>query len=54
MKLLLDTHAFMWWDSDISRTPPETLSRMQQPDTQLLVSIISLWEIQIKGNVSQP
>jgi len=53
MKLLLDTHAFMWWDSDTSRISPETLSRMQQADTQLLVSLVSLWEIQIKTQIGK-
>lgn len=53
MKLLLDTHTFMWWDSDTSRIPPETLSQMQQVDTQLLVSLVSLWEIQIKVQIGK-
>ena len=53
MKLLLDTHTFMWWDSDTSRIPPETLSQMQQADTQLLVSLVSLWEIQIKTQIGK-
>jgi PIN domain nuclease of toxin-antitoxin system len=53
MKLLLDTHTFMWWDSNANRIPPETLSLMRQADTQLLVSIISLWEIQIKTQIGK-
>ena len=43
----------MWWDSDTSRIPPETLSQMQQADTQLLVSLVSLWEIQIKTQIGK-
>jgi PIN domain nuclease of toxin-antitoxin system len=53
MKLLLDTHTFMWWDSSADRIPPETFSLMQQPDTQLLVSLVSLWEIQIKTQIGK-
>jgi PIN domain nuclease of toxin-antitoxin system len=53
VKLLLDTHTFMWWDSDASRIPPETLSLMQQAEYQLLVSLVSLWEIQIKTQIGK-
>lgn len=53
MKLLLDTHTFMWWDSDTNRIPPATLSLMQQADCQLLVSLVSLWEIQIKTQIGK-
>ena len=53
MKLLLDTHTFIWWDSDPSQIPANTLSLMQQSSNQLLVSIASLWEIQIKTQLGK-
>ncbi len=53
MKLLLDTHTFMWWDSNANRIPPETLSLTRQADTQLLVSLVSFWEIQIKTQIGK-
>ncbi len=48
MKVLLDTHTFIWLD-----TLPEKLSKMamdicQNVDNQLYLSIASIWEIQIK------
>lgn len=53
MKLLLDTHTFIWWDSAPSQIPANTLSLMQQSSNQLLVSIASLWEIQIKTQLGK-
>lgn len=47
MNLLLDTHTFIWWDRDPGLIPPATLTLLQQTDTQLFVSMVSLWEIQI-------
>ncbi|NJN87456.1 MAG: type II toxin-antitoxin system VapC family toxin [Leptolyngbyaceae cyanobacterium SL_7_1] len=40
MKLLLDTHTFIWWDREPDRIPATTLMLMQQADTQLLVSSV--------------
>jgi PIN domain nuclease of toxin-antitoxin system len=48
MKLLLDTHAFMWWHSEPERIPKDTLILLQNPNHELLVSLASLWEMQIK------
>jgi PIN domain nuclease of toxin-antitoxin system len=48
MKLLLDTHTFIWWDRDAVKLPATTLNRLQSPENQVLLSLASLWEIQIK------
>ncbi|NJL03292.1 MAG: type II toxin-antitoxin system VapC family toxin [Spirulinaceae cyanobacterium SM2_1_0] len=48
MKLLLDTHAFIWWDSQPARIPEATLNHLQQPQNTVLLSLVSLWELQIK------
>lgn len=48
MKLLLDTHAFIWWDSDPARLPPQVLALCQDPRNMLLLSVVSVWEMQIK------
>jgi len=53
MKLLLDTHTFIWWDREPDLIPSTTLTFMQQADTQLLVSLVSLWEIQIKTQIGK-
>ena len=51
MKLLLDTHTFIWWDREPNRIPSSTLSLMQK--SELLLSIVSLWEIQIKTQIGK-
>lgn len=45
MRLLLDTHAFLWWDND--ELPPLVTHRIQQAD-EVYVSAVSAWEIAIK------
>ncbi|MBG1269193.1 type II toxin-antitoxin system VapC family toxin [Nostoc sp. WHI] len=53
MKVLLDTHIFIWWDSEPEKLSPNILSLLQQTDTKLYVSVVSLWEIQIKSQLGK-
>ena len=48
MKLLLDTHTFIWWDSAPHRLTPRVLDICQDPENVLLLSVASVWEMQIK------
>jgi PIN domain nuclease of toxin-antitoxin system len=48
MKLLLDTHTFIWWDSEPANLSPRVLDLLLNPKNTRLVSVVSLWEIQIK------
>ena len=48
MKLLLDTHTFIWWDSEPSRLSSQALSLCQNQENTLLLSVASVWEMQIK------
>jgi len=48
MKLLLDTHAFIWWVSDPSKLSSRALALCQDPANSLLFSVASAWEMQIK------
>jgi PIN domain nuclease of toxin-antitoxin system len=53
MKFLLDTHAFLWCDSE-----PEKLSRhiqelCQDHGNALLLSVASIWEMQIKKQLGK-
>jgi len=48
MKLLLDTHTFIWWDSDPLKLTPQVLNMCQDPENLLLLSVASVWEMQIK------
>ncbi len=48
MKLLLDTHAFLWWDADQARLSSGALAACLDPANSLFLSIASVWEMQIK------
>lgn len=48
MKLLFDTHTFMWWDSDLDKLPSHVQNLCFDPENQLILSMASVWEMQIK------
>ena len=48
MKLLLDTHAFIWWDSEPAKLSPQVQALCQNRANSLLFSVASVWEMQIK------
>jgi len=53
MKVLLDTNAFIWWDSEPQQLSNEIVEFLLQPDTVKFVSVVSLWEIQIKSQLGK-
>ena len=48
MKLLLDTHALIWFVEDKSELPRSIKNEIEQESNQIYVSMASLWEIAIK------
>jgi PIN domain nuclease of toxin-antitoxin system len=48
MKLLLDTHAFLWWDSQDATLPDTLRTAIALPENQVFVSAVTVWEIAIK------
>jgi PIN domain nuclease of toxin-antitoxin system len=48
MNCLLDTHTFIWADSEPARLSSRAAALIQDPDNTILVSVASLWEMQIK------
>lgn len=53
MKLLLDTHTFIWLDSNPSRLSAQVRSLLQDPNNTLLLSVVSIWEMQIKTQIEK-
>ena len=53
MRLLLDTQIFIWWDSEPERLPTRLLSLCEDPTNTLLLSIASVWEMQIKSQLGK-
>ena len=48
MKLLLDTHVFIWWADNPEKLSPAALSALEDEANELLLSVASVWEMQIK------
>lgn len=48
MRLLLDTHAFLWWLNDDSNLNEAARVSISSPSSTVWVSTASLWEISIK------
>ena len=53
MKLLLDTHTFIWWAIQKARLSDNALAAMQNTQNQLMLSIASLWEMQLKTQLGK-
>jgi PIN domain nuclease of toxin-antitoxin system len=48
MKVLLDTHTFIWLDTQPEKLSKTAMEICQDTDNQLYLSMASLWEMQIK------
>lgn len=48
MNLLLDTHILLWWLNGDKKLPEKIKHLIAQPENDVYVSHISLWEMQIK------
>ena len=48
MTILLDTHAFIWWNAAGSRLSRKALTLLADPANTLLLSVVSAWELVVK------
>ena len=48
MKLLLDTHIFVWWADQPENLSQAALYALEDEANSLLLSVASVWEMQIK------
>lgn len=53
MKLLLDTHAFIWWDSDPAKLSAAALAALRDPMNEVWLSVVSVWEMVIKAQLGK-
>ena len=49
MTFLLDTHVLLWAAGDPGRLTPQTRDLLRNPDTELMFSAASIWEVVIKS-----
>lgn len=52
MRLLLDSHAFLWWKLDDQRLPQAARSAIAVAD-EVYLSIASIWELAIKVGIGK-
>jgi PIN domain nuclease of toxin-antitoxin system len=47
VRLLLDTHAFLWWISDDPRLPAKARKLISGERNEVFLSVASAWELAI-------
>lgn len=53
MRLLLDTHAFLWWVNDAPELSAKARKAISDPGNECLLSLASCWEIAIKTSIGK-
>ena len=53
MRLLLDTHAFLWWSINDGRLSPAARRAIADDDNDVLISAASAWEITTKHRLGK-
>ena len=53
MRILLDTHAIVWWATGDKRLSRRARVAIADPNTEVFISIASAWEIQIKATLQK-
>jgi PIN domain nuclease of toxin-antitoxin system len=53
MRLLLDTNVFLWWRGESPRLSTNVRGAISDPDNDIIVSIVSFWEISIKRRLGK-
>ncbi len=48
MKLLLDTHIFLWFINQDNRLSENFQQAIQNPANEIFISVVSIWECEIK------
>jgi PIN domain nuclease of toxin-antitoxin system len=53
LNLLLDTHAFIWWNAHDRRLADVARNAIRDPGNRVVVSAASVWEIAIKRKIGK-
>ncbi len=53
MKLLLDTHIFLWLINDDKRLSEQYRQAIQNPNNEKFLSVVSIWECVIKHQIGK-
>jgi PIN domain nuclease of toxin-antitoxin system len=50
---ILDTHTFIWWDSDLPKLSPKAAAFIVDPANTIVLSVASVWEMVIKTQLGK-
>ena len=53
MRVLLDTHVFLWWVEGDRALPAKARAALANPENECLISMVSAWEIAIKTSLGK-
>ena len=53
MRVLLDTHVLLWAAGVPERLPPDARALIERPETELVFSAASVWEVSIKNGLGR-
>jgi PIN domain nuclease of toxin-antitoxin system len=53
VRLLLDTHILLWWLNEDPQLSAQADALISDPNNQVFVSAISVWEISIKAGIGK-
>jgi PIN domain nuclease of toxin-antitoxin system len=53
VRLLLDTHTFIWWDSAPNKLSPASAAALRDPANEVFLSVASVWEVVIKRQLGK-
>jgi PIN domain nuclease of toxin-antitoxin system len=53
MRILIDTHTFLWFFSDPSKIPLTSRDLIELKSSVTLISVVSVWEMSIKSSAAK-
>lgn len=53
MRYLIDTHVFIWFIQNSSNLPTSKRNLVEDANSEIIISIASLWEISIKNSIGK-
>ena len=53
MRVLIDTHVFIWWTSDVKKLSSLVHNLLLDPSTEAVLSMVNIWGMQIKSSLGK-
>jgi PIN domain nuclease of toxin-antitoxin system len=53
VRLLLDTHVWLWWNTEPERLAPSAVRQIENPRNEIFLSAASVWEMAIKRRLGK-